>query len=97
MARKRRVRPPGPLTLGDAQATAARRLLLGTLLVVALATPGASDTTDFTGACYCRAAAELRCVGDLVERECNRRCADELCDDWFWLERRPCWNWGYGG
>jgi len=23
--------------------------------------------------------------------------AEELCDDWFWLERRPCWNWGYGG
>jgi hypothetical protein len=20
-----------------------------------------------------------------------------LCDDWFWLERRPCWNWGDGG
>jgi hypothetical protein len=27
----------------------------------------------------------------------NRRCAQELCDDWFWLERRSCWNWGYGG
>ena len=72
--------------------------LLGVLLVAAAATPGASaDTRDLTGACYCRAAGELRCVPDLVERECTRRCTEELCDDWFWLERRPCWNWGYGG
>ncbi len=72
--------------------------LLGVLLVAAAATPGASaDRRDLTGACYCRAAGELRCVPDLVERECTRRCTEELCDDWFWLERRPCWNWGYGG
>jgi hypothetical protein len=75
-----------------------RRLLLAGVLVAAAVTPGASaDTRDLTGACYCRAASELRCVGDLVERECRRRCTEELCDDWFWLERRPCWNWGYGG
>ena len=53
--------------------------------------------SDLTGACYCRAAGDLRCVGELTERQCARRCSDELCDDWFWLERRPCWNWGYGG
>ena len=50
-----------------------------------------------TGGCYCRAAGELRCLGELTERACARRCADDLCDDWFWLERRPCWTWGYGG
>jgi hypothetical protein len=49
------------------------------------------------GACYCQAADHLNCLGVLSERECNNRCAEELCDDWYWLERRPCWNWGYGG
>ncbi len=49
------------------------------------------------GASYCQAADHLNCLGILSERECNNRCAEELCDDWYWLERRPCWNWGYGG
>lgn len=49
------------------------------------------------GACYCQAAGELRCAADLTEPDCRRRCEQELCDRWFWLERRPCWNWGYGG
>jgi hypothetical protein len=49
------------------------------------------------GACYCQAATELRCSSELTEGECRRRCAEDLCDDWFWLERLPCWNWGYGG
>jgi len=76
----------------------ARRLLAGALLIGAAGAPGDSaGREELTGACYCRAAGQLRCVSDLVERECSRRCADELCDDWFWLERRPCWNWGYGG
>jgi len=22
---------------------------------------------------------------------------EALCDDWFWKDRLPCWNWGYGG
>ena len=49
------------------------------------------------GACYCRAAGTLQCTADLSERECRRRCDETLCDDWFWKERLPCWNWGYGG
>ena len=49
------------------------------------------------GACYCRGGGELNCLGVLTRPECDKQCADALCDDWFWLERRPCWNWGYGG
>jgi hypothetical protein len=49
------------------------------------------------GACYCKTGAELQCTADLTERECTKQCQESLCDDWFWLERRPCWNWGYGG
>lgn len=49
------------------------------------------------GACYCRMAQRLECTADLTERECKRRSDDALCDDWFWKERLPCWNWGYGG
>lgn len=51
----------------------------------------------FSGACYCRAAGALHCTPNLSERECRRRCDEALCDDWFWKERLPCWNWGYGG
>jgi hypothetical protein len=51
----------------------------------------------FLGACYCREAGTLRCTGDLSETDCRRRCDEALCDDWFWKERLPCWNWGYGG
>lgn len=50
-----------------------------------------------SGACYCRAAGALHCTANLSERECRRRCDEALCDDWFWKERLPCWNWGYGG
>ena len=79
----------------------AGRAGLGALLVLgaASATEPAdpSRALELAGACYCRAAGELRCVADLTEQECKRRCAEELCDDSFWLERRPCWNWGYGG
>jgi hypothetical protein len=49
------------------------------------------------GACYCRTAEALQCTADLTERDCRRRCDEALCDDWFWKERLPCWNWGYGG
>jgi hypothetical protein len=49
------------------------------------------------GACYCRAEGELNCVGVLTQAECSKQCAEALCDDWFWLERLTCWNWGYGG
>jgi len=51
----------------------------------------------FVGACYCRTAGTLECAGGLTERACRQRCDEALCDDWFWKERLPCWNWGYGG
>lgn len=49
------------------------------------------------GACYCRMAEALQCTANLTERDCRRRCDEALCDDWFWKDRLPCWNWGYGG
>ncbi len=59
---------------------------------------GGDDTRPvFSGACYCRAAGALHCTANLSERECRRQCEEALCDDWFWKERLPCWNWGYGG
>jgi hypothetical protein len=39
----------------------------------------------------------LRCTANLTEPECRHRCDEALCDEWFWKERLPCWNWGYGG
>lgn len=77
----------------------ARRSALVALVMISAVTASAATETrwSLTGGCYCRAAGELRCLGELTERQCARRCADELCDDWFWLERRPCWTWGYGG
>jgi hypothetical protein len=53
--------------------------------------------TVFVGACYCRAQGTLQCEGGLTEGDCRQRCDEALCDDWFWKERLPCWNWGYGG
>jgi hypothetical protein len=71
---------------------------LGALLMLGLTGADAQQGRwALTGSCYCKAAGELHCVVDQTEDQCNRRCAQELCDDWFWLERRPCWNWGYGG
>ena len=59
---------------------------------------GAADTRSVLyGACYCRGAGALHCTANLSERECRRQCDEALCDDWFWKERLPCWNWGYGG
>ena len=70
-------------------------------LMLALGLTGGSfaqqSRWELTGSCYCRTAGELHCVADQTEAQCQHRCVQELCDDWFWLERRPCWNWGYGG
>jgi hypothetical protein len=49
------------------------------------------------GACYCKAVETLECTANLTEAECRRRSTEALCDEWFWLERLGCWNWGYGG
>jgi hypothetical protein len=75
---------------------------MGLLLLVAAGAggalvAGAEAPLTFRGACYCRAEGTLRCTADLTERECQQRCDEALCDDWFWKERLPCWNWGYGG
>jgi hypothetical protein len=79
-----------------------RRLITGLTLLGSLALGGASVAAEdprfvLVGACYCRAEGQLRCTEALTERDCHRRCDEELCDRWFWLERRACWNWGYGG
>jgi len=83
-----RVRRFGPVTLGA-------------LLALGLTTTDGSFAErarwEFTGSCYCRSSGELRCESDQTERQCRQRCIEELCDDWFWVERRSCWNWGYGG
>ena len=78
------------------------RLVLGALLAVAASTGGgtiarADQGRPLLGACYCRVGETLKCTGDLTEPNCRRQCDDALCDDWFWKERLPCWNWGYGG
>jgi hypothetical protein len=80
------------------------RILVLSLAVVATAAaggsardPAAGRGAGFLGACYCKVGAALQCTADLTERECRRRCDEALCDDWFWKERLPCWNWGYGG
>lgn len=79
-----------------------RAVLLAAALGLLAAGAGRTSADDirrpvFTGACYCRAQGQVQCVGELTERACDRQCREALCDDWFWLERRPCWNWGYGG
>lgn len=61
------------------------------------ANPAGGRESALHGACYCKAAGTLQCTANLTERECRRRCDEALCDDWFWKERLPCWNWGYGG
>ncbi len=84
-----------------------RVISIGLALLVAAAAGGpareprggasAAEPLVFRGACYCRAAETLSCTPALTERECRRQCDEEICDDWFWNERLPCWNWGYGG
>src|SRR5207245_2753241 len=62
--------------LGHGTPRTVRHVGLGFLLVLA----AASDTEplegarapELSGACYCRATAELRCVPDLTERDCAR-------------------------
>jgi hypothetical protein len=71
---------------------------LGVLLPrpVITAPPDRQDA-EHRGACYCRAMGELKCVGVVTKLACDKQCAEALCDDWFWMERLTCWNWGYGG
>jgi hypothetical protein len=74
---------------------------LGLGLSVAAAADGPAAESErlgvLRGACYCRMAQNLECSANLTERDCHRQCDAALCDDWFWKERLPCWNWGYGG
>jgi hypothetical protein len=77
-----------------AAVAAALLLALSAALAHGSEAPGAAA---LEGACYCRTENRLQCLGVLPERDCARRCTEEFCDDWFWLERRACWNWGYGG
>ena len=76
--------------------------MIGAVFIAALALGlvTAADThgrPELRGACYCRMAQALECTANLTERDCRRQCDEALCDDWFWKERLPCWNWGYGG
>jgi len=59
--------------------------------------PSEGGDAEFRGACYCRAMGQLKCIGVVTQAACNKECAESLCDDWFWMERLTCWNWGYGG
>ncbi len=79
-------------------------LLAGFCVTLAVVVPSPVATAppdtrnaELPGACYCRAMDQLKCVGVVTQAECNKQCAEALCDDWFWMERMPCWNWGYGG
>jgi len=80
-----------------AAALSALCLVLDVASPARVATAPDSRQDEFRGACYCRASGELHCLGLLTQATCHKRCADELCDDWFWMERLTCWNWGYGG
>lgn len=77
------------------------RLALAAFLVGAPAAESrAADPaarSEFVGSCYCRSESRLSCTAELTLGECRRRCDEQLCDDWYWKERLPCWNWGYGG
>ena len=74
-----------------------RAVLVGIGLLAAAGAGLAAEPEVHRGACYCRAVGELHCTANLTEHDCRRRCDEALCDDWFWKERLPCWNWGYGG
>ena len=79
-----------------------RRLGRGLLLIAIALAPGGSradeaPSRELRGACYCRVQRELMCTANLTARECELRSTHAFCDEWFWKERLPCWNWGYGG
>jgi hypothetical protein len=76
-----------------------RLTVLAALLATALGLRGSSaaEREPYRGACYCRMEGRVECTDNLTERQCDLQAAQALCDDWFWLERLPCWNWGYGG
>jgi hypothetical protein len=84
----------GPAVLGT---TAAARPAAEALAPAAEAPVPAAEVPAPRGACYGRAGAALQCTADLTERDCRRQCDEAACDDWFWRDRLPCWNWGYGG
>jgi hypothetical protein len=66
-------------------------------LATTVATADSPTRFELPGACYCRAGTTLSCTPDVTQAACRQRCVEALCDDWFWLERLACWNWGYGG
>ena len=73
-------------------------LLLGAVAASFVATTiSDAQPPDVQGACYCRAMREVKCIGVITRAQCNKQCAEAFCDDWFWMERLTCWNWGYGG
>ena len=72
------------------------RVVLMLLVTLALCTDGVARE-PLRGSCYCRASGELHCTADLTEPDCQKHCNEAFCDEWFWKERLPCWNWGYGG
>jgi hypothetical protein len=59
--------------------------------------PRQMSPAPLTGACYLTFGERLECTADSTESECHQRCDDLLCDDYTWIDRLPCWNWGYGG
>lgn len=58
---------------------------------------GEAGPRGLKGACYLTFAERRECVADTTEAECRQHCDDQLCDSYAWLDRLPCWNWGYGG
>ena len=84
-------------TRGAARAIIGAGFSAALTLGVLGATASSTEEPLLVGACYCRSEDGLNCLGVLTKPECDKRCSEALCDDWFWLERRPCWNWGYGG
>ena len=73
-------------------------VILGFVVPSSVATvPPDNRNAELHGACYCRAMSQLKCIGVVTQAQCNKQCAEALCDDWFWMERLACWNWGYGG
>jgi len=59
--------------------------------------PGQATPDALRGACYLTFAERRECVADTTEPECRQSCDTLLCDSYAWLDRLPCWNWGYGG